>query len=270
MSSRKSDPSEDIKLETPERIRFRYRLAQPGARAAALILDLLIQGGLVILWGLLSLLIGGGSESSDSSGEGGWLVMAFGLLLWFFLQWGYFSFFEIVMNGRTPGKKAMKIMVIREDGKTLDIPSVLLRNFLRSVDSFPVVYAVGALVVLYDGKNRRLGDMVGGTVVVLNEERKFEAPQFTFPAPSLVRDDEGEETIREALKHTQAYLNENQLYLIRRFFLNSPKMGKEQREAQAEKLAELVENNTGVPRNRGKSEDYLFHIYKGHEIHENP
>ncbi|MDC7220649.1 MAG: RDD family protein [Spirochaetales bacterium] len=265
---RESSPS--IVLETPERIRFRYSLSSPGTRAAALVYDLLLQGVILAVWGIVSLLLHGGLESGfDNWEESTWFLSAFGLLLWFFLQWGYFSFFEIAMDGCTPGKKVMKILVIREDGKTLDSTSILLRNFLRAVDSFPLVYLVGGLVSLIDSKNRRLGDIIGGTVVVTNEEKKHFKPDFSLSEAELISHPDETERVRAELSFRQSYLNENQLYLIRRFFFNNKTVGETLRKEQSEKLAELVENETGVTREESEAEAYLLDIYKGHEIYEN-
>ena len=51
---------------------------------------------------------------------------------------GYFILFEWLMRGQTPGKKALKIRVIRDDGTPVTIHEVLVRNILRLIDFLPV------------------------------------------------------------------------------------------------------------------------------------
>lgn len=258
-----------IRIETPEKIRFKYRIAQTGTRAGAVLLDLLIQAGFLLIWFLLILLVQGASYFSDlSESMDSNLITTFSLLILFFLQWGYFSFFEIVMNGQTPGKKALKIFVIRSNGKKLDNTSVLLRNLLRVVDAFPLVYIVGGLVSLVDKQSRRLGDLLGETLVVMDEKKIHPEPDFSFPEKSILVDPLLQEEIYRRLARGQGYLNENQLFIIRQFMQKKEKMQEAQRKASADKLREMVEESTGIEAGESQSESYLYSIYRGHEIHE--
>jgi len=259
-----------IRIETPEKIRFKYRIAQTGTRAGAVLLDLLIQAGFLLIWGLLILLVQGGAYFSEMAEEmDSSLITTFSLLILFFLQWGYFSFFEIVMNGQTPGKKALKIFVIRNNGEKLDKTSVLLRNLLRVVDAFPLVYIVGGLVSVVDKQSRRLGDLLGETLVVIDEKKIHPAPDFSFPAGSLANDSLLLEETARKLARRQRYLNENQLYIIRQFMQKKDNMQEKQRNASAEKLKDMIEEYTGVEAGNIPAENYVYAVYKGHEVYEN-
>lgn len=258
-----------IRIETPEKIRFKYRIAQTGTRAGALILDLLIQAGFLLIWGLLILLIKGASYFSDLGNEmDGNLITTFSLLILFFLQWGYFSFFEIVMNGQTPGKRALKLFVIRSNGKKLDNTSVLLRNLIRVVDAFPLVYIVGGIVSMVDKQSRRLGDILGETLVVMDENKIHPAPDFSIPGKSKLEDPLYQEDTARRLAKGQHYLNENQLFIIRQFLQKRDNMQQEHRQKTADKLRTMVSESTGVEAGNYNSEMYLYAVYKGHEIHE--
>ena len=130
----------------------------------ALALDTLIQVvvALVMLVIWVGLSIGGFVRETS---EGVWIT-AFLLLLAFVLQFGYFAFFEALWNGQTPGKRREHLRVIKDSGQPITTYDAVARNFLRVVDSFPGIYAVGIVSVLFSSRNKRLGDFVAGTVVV--------------------------------------------------------------------------------------------------------
>ncbi|MDZ7850386.1 MAG: RDD family protein [Halodesulfurarchaeum sp.] len=69
-------------------------------------------------------------------------------------------------GGQTVGKRMMGIAVVKSDGRTADMKAATVRNLLRIVDSVPAFYAVGIVVMLLAGDGKRLGDLVGDTMVV--------------------------------------------------------------------------------------------------------
>lgn len=103
------------------------------------------------------------------------------LLLLFVLEWLYGAVFEVALRGRTPGKIALSLRVVRVDGSPARLPDLLLRNLVRGVDYLPVwaplgtdtlalpLFGIGVLTMLLDPKLRRIGDLVGGTVVVVED-----------------------------------------------------------------------------------------------------
>ena len=117
------------------------------------------------------------------SGAPKW-VYAVMILLLFLIFAGYFAFFEWIWNGQTPGKRWLKLRVIREDGRPITFWEAAVRNLLRSFDMMPIpFYSVGLISVFSTTRDQRIGDMVAGTVVV--REREAEAPAFSqvFAAP---------------------------------------------------------------------------------------
>jgi uncharacterized RDD family membrane protein YckC len=146
-------------VETPERVRFRYRLAGPGQRAAAWLVDLMVQisvvGAVAAAVALLSSLPG-----LDQIGTG--LL----LLALFALQWLYGAVFETALDGRTPGKLVLGLRVVRVDGAPARFPDFLLRNLVRAADFLPFGFGIGVVVMAFDERLRRLGDWAGGTVVI--------------------------------------------------------------------------------------------------------
>jgi uncharacterized RDD family membrane protein YckC len=92
--------------------------------------------------------------------SGGWGVAAL-LAGIFLIEWGYFAGMEIATGGRTLGKMALRLRVVTAEGAEPGPGSLLVRNLVRDFD-----YLVGVPLMAYDPLARRLGDRLGGTVVV--------------------------------------------------------------------------------------------------------
>ncbi len=91
----------------------------------------------------------------------------------FVLYYAYFTVFEIVWRGQTPGKRIIGIRVIKESGRPLAPAETIGRNLLRIVDQLPGIYAVGLVAAMLNGQSKRLGDYVAGSIVI--RERKQES-----------------------------------------------------------------------------------------------
>src|SRR5579859_2490335 len=150
--------SQRLSIETPEHVSVEFELAGLGSRVAALLVDYLLLG--VVYWLLGSIL---GALAGDT-GIGAW-VTSIGIVIGFLVTWGYFLLFEALNHGRTPGKMALGIRVVLETGHPLTFSASAARNLVRLVDS-AVLPFLGPLFVLLHPHNKRLGDMVAGTIVV--------------------------------------------------------------------------------------------------------
>lgn len=139
-------------LETPEGASLPLTPAGFGVRCIAQFIDLFIR---IIAYIILAIPI----SFIDSSGG---LV----LILIFLLEWFYPVFFEVTRNGRTPGKKSMKIHVINDDATPVTFAPSLLRNLLRVVDILPIFYLFGIVSSVLNKQCKRIGDLAAGTMVV--------------------------------------------------------------------------------------------------------
>jgi uncharacterized RDD family membrane protein YckC len=164
-----ADPTRDLfRVETPESVAFAYELAGLGSRGLALMLDTLLIIVVAIGEGALLALAGWAVYASSAAlfdRVGLWLLGAW-LVLVFATYWAYFIASEALRNGRTWGKRIMRIRVVRDDGSRLGVGDSVTRNLLRTADMLPGSYAVGMLCILFTARNKRLGDMAAGTVVV--------------------------------------------------------------------------------------------------------
>ncbi|MFC5369004.1 RDD family protein [Salinirubrum litoreum] len=88
--------------------------------------------------------------------------------LWFLTAaavWGgYAAVFE-TLRGQTIGKAITGIVVIRTDGTPVGPLQATLRNLTRVVDGL-LYYFVGLMLLSLSSDRQRLGDRLGGTLVV--------------------------------------------------------------------------------------------------------
>jgi len=88
------------------------------------------------------------------------------VLGYFALEYGYFAGLELA-RGRTLGKWALDLRVATRSGGRPGPAALLLRNLVRSVD-----LAVGVPLMAFDPLARRLGDRLGGTLVLHRPEAR--------------------------------------------------------------------------------------------------
>jgi uncharacterized RDD family membrane protein YckC len=153
-------------IETPEHVCFHVPIAGPTARAVAWLIDALIRAGILIVLAVTAS-FGGLAIGDAISGASTGII----LVVLFVLEWGYYTFWEVIWNGSTPGKRALDLRVITMDGHPLRVGDSFLRNLLRAADWLPWGYVLGLLSMAVDSRFRRLGDLVAGTIVVVEEKR---------------------------------------------------------------------------------------------------
>ncbi|HWZ28528.1 MAG TPA: stage II sporulation protein M, partial [Gemmatimonadales bacterium] len=156
-----------LDVETPEQVEVRFELAGLGSRVAAFAVDLIVLFlGFLILGFALALLEDSGQ--SDSGPVPGTWIAAFLYILASFAMLLYFTLFEGLGGGRTPGKKVLGIRVLMDTGRRITFGAAALRNILRLIDFFfPFVpFLPGMLFVFLSKSRKRIGDNAAGTIVV--------------------------------------------------------------------------------------------------------
>lgn len=178
---------ETLIIETPERVPLHFALASIGNRFIACAIDHTIQMSSLIALVIIFIVIADFSDIGDRLTSAPKWVIALLIVLVFILMSGYFAFFEWIWNGQTPGKRWMKLRVIREDGRPISFFEAMVRNLLRSFDIMPSpFYSIGLISVFVSERDQRVGDLVAGTVVV--REREAQAPAFAEVFASPVSD----------------------------------------------------------------------------------
>jgi uncharacterized RDD family membrane protein YckC len=197
MSQQIIETEETLIIETPERVSLAFALASIGNRFLAVAIDHFIQFFtiFVVTWAVLS--VSGFGETIDREGGAYGLLqempkwtVAVMILVLFLIFAGYFVFFEWLWNGQTPGKRLLKLRVIREDGRPITLWEAMARNLLRLFDTFPgfifPIYSVGLITIFMSRRDQRVGDVFAGTVVI--RERSDEAPKFSDVFSTRVTD----------------------------------------------------------------------------------
>jgi uncharacterized RDD family membrane protein YckC len=166
-------------IETPEHVCFHVPIAGPTARAVAWFLDALVRLVIVVVF-VVTAAVGGIAIGDAVSGISAGVI----LVVLFVLEWCYYSFWEIAWNGATPGKRALNLRVVSVHGHPLRVGDSFLRNLLRAADFLPWGYALGLLSMARDSRFRRLGDLVAGTIVVVEERRAVASTIRIEPPPT--------------------------------------------------------------------------------------
>jgi uncharacterized RDD family membrane protein YckC len=175
-----------VTIVTPEGVSVDLTLAGIGSRGVAAILDGLIKG--IIFIATIAALFGGFSVfDTATTGErdpgSAFLVgLAVGAVIIFVINFFYDVAFETLSSGRTPGKRAAGIRVVKVGGAPVRFTSSAIRNLVRIVDALPSAYLIGLISIAVSSKNQRLGDIAAGTLVV--RERKEEQPIWNRPVPT--------------------------------------------------------------------------------------
>lgn len=153
-----------IEIIAPENIAFRHQVAGPFRRLQAYLIDLAVRW-VVAIAATIALAMVSATLGLEAIGLGAAMVF------WFALAWFYGGFFEAYFGGQTPGKRLVGIRVVTADGRPITAVQAFLRNILRTVDAVGF-YLVGLVVAATNDRFQRLGDLVCGTMVVV-EQREW-------------------------------------------------------------------------------------------------
>ena len=160
-----------LTITTPEGVELDLQLAGLGSRFSAQLLDLLIKVLSIVLIAL----------TLSVAGLTGVAIM---LPAFFLVLYAYDVVFETFANGRTPGKMATRLRVVRVGGEPVDFMSSAIRNVLRLIDGLPLSYVPGVISILATKRNQRLGDLAAGTIVIHEEPVALPMPApFGGPPP---------------------------------------------------------------------------------------
>jgi uncharacterized RDD family membrane protein YckC len=156
-----------------------------GKRVGAFVIDALLIWALsAIAWFALTTQLSGGCAGggveingdcrgfTDDGNRTLWLLINFGVpIAVYWVMQG--------LTGKTPGKAAVGIKVVKADGTPPGIGRAILRSLLAIVDAFPyfIPYLTGFIVALNGKRHQRVGDMAAGTFVV---DKRFEGPVPTL------------------------------------------------------------------------------------------
>lgn len=177
-----------VMISTPEHVKVPFESAGIGSRSMAKLIDLILIGGIMIPIGLViyavsSILSLTSSYQLPSILIGLiWVIIAFIPIL-------YFSLTEYWFKGQTLGKRLFNLRVITDDGQNPSFSSIFLRNVLQLVDILPGFYLFGLVTMFIHKKEKRMGDLVAGTLVVQERNDQIKEVPFYYTFPVLTKKD---------------------------------------------------------------------------------
>jgi len=155
---------------TGEAVVLSVRVASMPTRALALLIDLAVQG--VVLVVATVLLVTGGSVVDDA------LAAALYIAVTALVVLGYPVAFETATRGRSLGKMAMGLRVVSNDGGPERFRQALFRGLAGLIEIWATSGVIALVSSLVSSEGRRLGDVFAGTIVI--GER---GPRETPPPP---------------------------------------------------------------------------------------
>ncbi|WP_191248764.1 RDD family protein [Amycolatopsis deserti] len=163
---------------TGEAVVLELPIAQVASRAAAFAIDVAVQAAALVLF-MLALSVSGVTDEA--------LFAALALSFFVLVRVGYSVLFETLSRGRTLGKMAMGLRVVRDDGGPVRFRQALTRALAGAIVDFGPVLAwsaVALFVSLFSPRSKRVGDYLAGTVVIRERAARTVAPNIAMP-PAL-------------------------------------------------------------------------------------
>lgn len=231
---------ERITVATPDNVELEFELAGPGSRFLALLVDTVIWTLMMVLLAVLFFLTSPFTLTDTLDSQQAW-KMAVLVLLFFLTRWGYYIFFEAVLRGQTPGKKALGLRVVRENGLPPGLRHLIIRNLLRVTDMLPPpTYIVGGVSTIASRKGQRLGDMAAGTLVVRERFslRKEKDASLNYGAGWITRLERGQSEYPVVMPKGKVTVR--QIALIEEYFKRSAALSTEQRDRLAWQIARPI------------------------------
>lgn len=208
------------------------RLARLASRSLAFALDVLVQFvALLIFW----LIYASGAGGVDSA-----LAAAIGLLISIVVLVGYPVLFETLSRGRTLGKLALGLRVVRDDGGPIRFRHALVRGltgFFVDFWALGLGGLVAMVVSLSSTKGKRVGDFLAGTVVIRERIPKTESAPVMMP-PALAG---------WAAGLNMSTLPDHLALAVRQYLTRYHQLNADARDNLGAQLATEVSRHLGVP-----------------------
>jgi uncharacterized RDD family membrane protein YckC len=165
--------SDSLVVITPTGVDVELAIAGPGSRSYAFIIDWHIRLLIAVTWfALAALAMTDIPFLRTTSPTMLGVVSGLPAAAIYFL---YHPLIEILMRGRTPGKRMAGVRIVNRQGGTPSILALLIRNGFRLIDSLPAFYGVGLCTVIFSAQRVRLGDLAAGTLLVHDGDSEAKA-----------------------------------------------------------------------------------------------
>jgi uncharacterized RDD family membrane protein YckC len=180
-----------LEILTPENVYVEYELAGLGSRFVAFMIDTFIQSVLILLIAIIVVMGRVGFFNNFNYEAINSIIVAVSIIVLYLIAIGYYLFFEIILKGQTPGKKLMKLRVIKQTGEPANALDLVLRNFLRFVYMIPGLHLIEVLLIVLTQNYKRIGDFAANTIVIkVEKEQNLVTIEDIFEKASLEENEE--------------------------------------------------------------------------------
>jgi uncharacterized RDD family membrane protein YckC len=165
--------SERLDIDTTDGVPLSLEIAGAGSRSHAFVIDWHFRLLFALAWMITAGFLFWGwdawFDSGEESGGSKWplyLVTVPTAIIYLF----YHPILEILLKGRTPGKRMTGIRIVTLRGETPGTGAILIRNLFRLIDSLPMAYVIGLVCTLCTRQHVRIGDLAAGTLLVYEDK----------------------------------------------------------------------------------------------------
>ena len=165
--------NDSLIVTSPTGVDVELAIAGPGSRAYAFVIDWHIRLLVALTWFAAAAYAQTGfaylRATSTSKAIGIATVPA--LAIYFLYQ----PLLELLLRGRTPGRRMAGVRIVNRQGGTPSILALLIRNAFRLIDSLPAFYGVGLCTTIFSAQRVRFGDLAAGTLLVHDGDTEAKA-----------------------------------------------------------------------------------------------
>ncbi|MEM6582177.1 MAG: RDD family protein [Pseudomonadota bacterium] len=161
--------NEQLHVGSATGVDLKLDIAGPGARSYAFVIDWHIRVLFALAWILAAQWVYVGSIrwiGWESDGFASYILVVWVPAVAIYAL--YHPLLEVLMHGRTPGKRMAGVRIVDEYAQEPSVVAILIRNVLRLLDSLPIGYVVGLSATVMTRQSVRIGDMAAGTLLVFD------------------------------------------------------------------------------------------------------
>ncbi len=162
-----------LRIDSITGVPLELAIVGPGGRSFAFVIDFHIRLLVALAWfyGFVALIT---SLSAGPESTPGWLAFI-GTVPPFIIYLLYHPILEVLMAGRTPGKRIAGIRIVTLEGMIPGTGAIAVRNIFRFVDGLPIMYVVGLASTFATRRHQRIGDLAAGTLLIYEDSGKAES-----------------------------------------------------------------------------------------------
>lgn len=209
-----------LTIDSADALYYSLEIAGVGVRTYAFVIDWHIRLLFALLWIFVAMMLlpdlnGIDEVFSDETGSTAAAAIIFlPAAIGFFF---YHPLLEVLMRGRTPGKRIAGIRLVTARGHIPGSGSLLIRNIFRIIDSLPAAYTVGVIFCIFTKNHIRIGDMAAGTILIYENKTKSTISDIIEQTLNTLIPADDYELLIDITERWKQLLPENRLQLGHQF-----------------------------------------------------